>query len=65
MAEALAYVHSQKVLHRDLKLANIFLDGDQHVKIGDFGLAKSLGTESTLAQTMYASLLVLTLAQLI
>ncbi|KAE9410055.1 kinase-like protein [Gymnopus androsaceus JB14] len=28
-----------KVIHRDLKLGNIFLDGKMNVKIGDFGLA--------------------------
>ena len=49
---ALEYVHGRKVLHRDLKLANIFLDAQQHVKIGDFGLARTLGSQSSLAQTM-------------
>ncbi|KAK0405021.1 hypothetical protein QR680_017763 [Steinernema hermaphroditum] len=33
------YVHDQKVIHRDLKLGNLFLTGDMIVKIGDFGLA--------------------------
>lgn len=32
-------LHSQKVIHRDFKLANIYLDG-HHLIIGDFGFAK-------------------------
>jgi serine/threonine protein kinase len=32
------YLHSVHVVHRDLKLGNLFLQGTQ-VKIGDFGLA--------------------------
>ena len=32
-------LHKRKVMHRDIKLANIFLHGDI-VKIGDFGFAK-------------------------
>ncbi|CAL8078945.1 unnamed protein product [Calicophoron daubneyi] len=33
------YLHKNKVMHRDLKLANLFLSDDLTVKIGDFGLA--------------------------
>ena len=36
-----SYIHSQHVLHRDLKLGNMFLSSNMVVKIGDFGLATS------------------------
>jgi len=35
-------MHSSCIIHRDLKLGNIFLDKDMNVKIGDFGLAALL-----------------------
>ncbi|CAK8677764.1 unnamed protein product [Clavelina lepadiformis] len=37
--EGLVHVHQQGMIHRDLKPQNIFLDRNDHVKIGDFGLA--------------------------
>ncbi|KAF8830611.1 hypothetical protein HHX47_DHR2000801 [Lentinula edodes] len=33
------YMHIHQVIHRDLKLGNIFLDGKMNIKVGDFGLA--------------------------
>lgn len=33
------YMHNHQVIHRDLKLGNIFLDVNMNVKVGDFGLA--------------------------
>ncbi|CDR32820.1 non-specific serine/threonine protein kinase [Caenorhabditis elegans] len=49
MCSAVAYLHENSVLHRDLKTANVFLTRDSFVKIGDFGISKIMGTE-TLAQ---------------
>lgn len=37
--EGLAHIHQQGMIHRDLKPVNIFIDSNDHVKIGDFGLA--------------------------
>merc|ERR1719189_1818190 len=33
------YLHEKKIIHRDLKLGNIFLNEEMEIKIGDFGLA--------------------------
>ncbi|XP_077137758.1 protein kinase C-like 1B [Ranitomeya variabilis] len=35
----LQFLHSRGIKHRDLKPLNIFIDGDSHTKIGDFGLS--------------------------
>ncbi|CAL7941413.1 unnamed protein product [Xylocopa violacea] len=42
MVTGVAYIHSQKVVHRDLKPGNMFLSDRMIVKIGDFGLATRL-----------------------
>ncbi|KAG5503808.1 hypothetical protein JIQ42_07325 [Leishmania sp. Namibia] len=39
---AMQYMHSECVIHRDLKPGNIMLDRELNVKIGDFGLAAEL-----------------------
>jgi serine/threonine protein kinase len=38
-------------MHRDIKPGNIFLDRDQNVKLGDFGLSRVMGQESHYAYT--------------
>jgi translation initiation factor 2-alpha kinase 4 len=53
IVEGLAHIHQQGMIHRDLKPVNIFLDSNDHVKIGDFGLATT-NILSTLVQTIDA-----------
>lgn len=43
IASALAYMHRYKVVHRDVKSANIVVDPDWHVFVTDFGTARVIG----------------------
>jgi serine/threonine protein kinase len=47
VAEALAYAHSQGVIHRDIKPNNLLLSADKKtVKVADFGVAKMGANDS-------------------
>ena len=49
---ALKYLHSHRVIHRDLKLGNLFLTDKMELKIGDFGLATKLEFEGDRKRTI-------------
>jgi len=44
---ATAHIHANKVVHRDIKLENVFLTEDGDIKIGDFGTARVILDEAT------------------
>ncbi|KAM6114182.1 serine/threonine-protein kinase PLK1 [Pterocles gutturalis] len=46
------YLHSHRVIHRDLKLGNLFLSDDMEVKIGDFGLATKVEYDGERKKTL-------------
>lgn len=52
LCSALKYLHRNNIIHRDLKLGNIFLDGNMRVKVGDFGLAARLSSPSERRMTL-------------
>uniref|UniRef100_A0A8C2FSS7 Serine/threonine-protein kinase PLK n=1 Tax=Cyprinus carpio TaxID=7962 RepID=A0A8C2FSS7_CYPCA len=42
IVSGLKYLHEQEILHRDLKLGNLFINESMELKVGDFGLAAKL-----------------------
>ncbi|MDP8256949.1 MAG: serine/threonine-protein kinase [Candidatus Alcyoniella australis] len=46
IAQGLAAIHAEGVVHRDLSPQNILIDTDLTAKISDFGIAKQLGCPS-------------------
>lgn len=57
---AIKYIHSNKILHRDIKVHNAFLTNNEDIKLGDFGVAKLLEctidyANSTLGTPYYLS----------
>ncbi|GLC74270.1 hypothetical protein PLESTF_001483200 [Pleodorina starrii] len=52
IASAISYIHSKRVLHRDLKTQNIFIARGGIIKLGDFGISKVLERTDSFATTV-------------
>jgi tetratricopeptide (TPR) repeat protein len=56
LAEVLEYVHSNGIIHHDIKPENLFVADGSKIKIGDFGVAnKNLGTLSYMPPEYWTS----------
>ena len=47
----LRHIHAQRVIHRDIKPLNLFVDASDCIKIGDMGLSRMLSANTHMANT--------------
>eukprot|EP00158_Paraphelidium_tribonemae_P004713 Partr_v1_DN26925_c0_g1_i2_m7078 putative Polo-like kinase len=52
LIDAISYMHKKRVIHRDLKLGNLFFNSQMDIKLGDFGLATVLADDEERRKTI-------------
>lgn len=52
MASALAHLHGNGIIHRDIKAANVFVRDDYSLALGDFGLSQMESSSKVLSTIM-------------
>ena len=56
ICKGLKDIHDNKIIHRDLTPDNIFIDKNNKIKIGDFGVSKIMITFNNYAKTQIGKL---------
>ncbi len=56
VCKAVEFAHRNLILHRDLKAANVLVDGEGRPKLLDFGIAKALDTDTGFTQAGWRAL---------
>lgn len=46
------FLHTHRIIHRDLKPQNLLVSVDEHIKLADFGLAKTYDFEMRLTSVV-------------